>query len=76
MFGMNLAPRLKSVTAEKIDAYRSPEMNRLGEAPSRMLGAMASTGKHVYGGTVPATEVKRRRAANKVARRSRALNRR
>jgi hypothetical protein len=32
--------------------------------------------KHVYGGTVPAATRDRRRAANKVARRSRRLNRR
>lgn len=75
MFEKNQTPRLKSVT-DKIDAYRTPGMNRLDEAPSRMLGAIASTGKHIYAGTVPTDEIKRRRAANKVARRSRALNRR
>lgn len=32
--------------------------------------------QHVYGGTVPPAEVSRRRAANKVARRSRRANRR
>lgn len=31
--------------------------------------------KHIYGGTVPGAEVARRRAANKVARRSRRANR-
>lgn len=35
----------------------------------------ASRGRHVYAGTVPAAEVARRRAANKVARRSRRVNR-
>lgn len=75
MFQNFKGPRLKSVT-DKIDAYRTPEMRRLDEAPSRMLGAMHNTGKHIYGGTVPTAEKQRRRAANKVARRSRALNRR
>jgi hypothetical protein len=32
-------------------------------------------GKHVYGGTVPPAKVARRRAANKVARKSRRQNR-
>lgn len=75
MFQNFKGPRLKSVT-DKIEEYRAPGMNRLDEAPSRMLGAMFNTGKHIYGGTVPTAEKQRRRAANKVARRSRALNRR
>lgn len=75
MFEQPMAPRLKSVT-DKIDAYRSPSMNRLDTPASRMLGAIASTGQHIYAGTVPTAEKQRRRAANKVARRSRALNRR
>lgn len=74
MFGMNLTPRLSKVT-DKIDAYRTPEMRRLDEAPSRMLGSMVARGQHIYAGTVPTAEKRRRRAANKVARRSRALNR-
>ncbi|WP_165350455.1 hypothetical protein [Xylanimonas protaetiae] len=35
----------------------------------------ALQGKHVYGGTVPAATVAKRRAANRAARRSRAINR-
>lgn len=43
---------------------------------SLSLGILAGLQtKHVYGGTVDPTEVKRRRAANKVARRSRRINR-
>lgn len=41
-----------------------------------MLLALNNSGKHIYAGTVPEAEVTRRRAKNKVARRSRRLNRR
>lgn len=41
-----------------------------------MLLALNHSGKHIYGGTVDPNEVARRRAANKVARRSRRVNRR
>lgn len=37
--------------------------------------AVAQAGKHVYAGTVPPEEVARRRAANRVARRQRRINR-
>lgn len=40
-----------------------------------MSRALDRPGKHVYAGTVPATVVKRRRAANKTARASRRANR-
>lgn len=40
---------------------------------TRMLGALQ--GRHLYAGTVPAATVAKRREANKVARRSRAVNR-
>lgn len=70
----NLAPVLKSVTG-KIDEYRTPNMRRLNEPASRMLGAMHLTEKHVYGGTVDPAEVRRRRLKNKVARRTRAAQR-
>ena len=41
-----------------------------------ILIGLNRTGKHVYGGTVPPAVVARRRAANKVARKSRRANRR
>lgn len=41
-----------------------------------MLYALQRPGKHVYAGTVPDDVKARRRAANKVARRSRRANRR
>jgi hypothetical protein len=41
-----------------------------------VLLGLNATGKHVYGGTVPPAVVARRRAANKVARKSRRANRR
>lgn len=47
--------------------------------PSRyskwLLAALNLSGKHIYGGTVPEKEVRRRRAAGKVARKSRRINR-
>ena len=39
------------------------------------LGLNSIPGKHVYEGTVPEAEVARRRAKNKVARKSRRVNR-
>ena len=41
-----------------------------------ILAGLNSTGRHVYGGTVSHAEKSRRRAANKIARRSRRANRR
>lgn len=43
---------------------------------TRMLLAMARTGRHIYSGTVPPTVVARRRAANKRARAARRAARR
>lgn len=42
---------------------------------ARMTLALNTTGKHIYGGTVPGHVKARRRAANKVARASRRRNR-
>lgn len=42
---------------------------------TRMLLAMSRLGKPVYGGTVPAPVVARRRAANKAARKARRASR-
>ena len=41
----------------------------------RILAGLNSLGKHVYAGTVPASEKARRRAANKAARSARKANR-
>ncbi|GAB3863291.1 hypothetical protein GCM10028801_30570 [Nocardioides maradonensis] len=55
----------------------SPEDIAIAERPStRMLLAIADTGKHLYQGTVPAHVKAKRRARNKVARLSRKANRR
>lgn len=43
---------------------------------TKMLLALAATGKHVYEGTVPAAVIARRRAANKRARAARKAARR
>ena len=48
----------------------TPEPSRFQRT---ILGALQA--KHVYAGTVPAAEIARRRAANKVARASRRQNR-
>lgn len=42
---------------------------------ARLLYALNHSGKHIYAGTVPAAEKARRRAANRVARKSRRINR-
>lgn len=49
----------------------TPEPNQL-----RILAALQAPRRHVYAGTVPAAEKARRRASNRVARRSRRANRR
>lgn len=41
-----------------------------------ILAALNGSGRHIYGGTVDPKVVKRRRAANKVAKASRKTNRR
>lgn len=41
----------------------------------RILTALNALGKHVYGGTVTAVEKAKRRAKNKVARKSKGVNR-
>lgn len=54
----------------------SPEDIEIAERPStRMLLALADTGKHLYQGTVPGHVKAKRRARNKVARASRRANR-
>lgn len=44
-------------------------------AAGRLLLTLNYTGQHIYAGTVPAAEKARRRAANRVARKSRRINR-
>lgn len=41
----------------------------------RILAGLNTTRKHIYAGTVPASEKARRRAANKAARKARRTNR-
>lgn len=61
----------RSVSEAIADAV-GPEDIAKAESPStKMLLAMAATGKHIYGGTVPAAVVARRRARNKRARAAR-----
>lgn len=56
-------PRVTTASPEDIAKASSPG--------TKMLLALAATGKHVYGGTVPAAVKARRRAASKAARRAR-----
>lgn len=42
---------------------------------TKALVTLNATGRPIYAGTVPAAETARRRASNKVARRSRRINR-
>lgn len=52
--------------------FHKPSTDSRGLA---VLLGLQSTGKHIYGGTVPPAVVAKRRAANKVARKSRRANR-
>ena len=57
---------------DRLDALETtPEQGR----SARFLVALTRLGKHTYGGTVPAKEKARRRAKNRVAKRSRKANR-
>lgn len=57
---------------KKQDVYQTPHQRDL----TRMLVALAHTGKHVYLGTVPAAVKAKRRAANRRARVARRAARR
>lgn len=59
------------IESESITVNRTDPGNR-GLA---ILLGLSNRAKHVYGGTVPAAEVARRRAKNKAARKSRRANR-
>ena len=56
--------------AQDLEEFAQPS-----EYQVNILFALQRTGKHVYAGTVPEAEIKRRRKANKVARVSRRKNR-
>lgn len=66
------AARRKTTMAD----LRKPDLNYLYRPSTQMLAAMAATGKHIYAGTVDPEEVKRRRRANRAARRTRAAQKR
>lgn len=51
-----------------------PDQRPTGWGLSILVG-LGAAGKHVYGGTVPPETVTKRRAANRVARKSRKVNR-
>lgn len=64
----------------KTVTYRTGQkLAKVYKAPSRyqrwMLYALNMRLRNIYAGTVPEAEVRRRRAANKVARRQRRVNR-
>jgi len=60
------APIALKVTPEDVDRVAQP---------TRMLLAIAATGKHMYEGTAPPAVKARRRAANKAARKARRVTR-
>ena len=61
------------------NTLREQEDKLIASGPSRssvgILKALNSSAKHIYGGTVAPNEIARRRAKNKVARKSRRANR-
>lgn len=50
-------------------------INIPGTPSNKALVALNESGRHIYGGTVSAGEKNRRRAANRVAKKSRKANR-
>ena len=79
----NLTNRKNAPTRSRAQALAArPESATQAPFGLEMLRGLGSrvnvrgAAMHVYGGTVPEREVARRRAANKVARRSRRANRR
>lgn len=61
------------MTDEKSNPTRRHQQARFGLA---VLFGLGQSKKHVYGGTIPHETKQHRRAANKVARKSRRINRR
>ena len=62
-------------TLEKALAEEVAEKAKNHPYQFQILVGLNRTGKHIYGGTVPAAEIAKRRAKNKVARASRRKNR-
>lgn len=58
-----------------IDLVTPDDVRRAEGASTKMLVAMAATGRPVYPGTVPGAVRDRRRAANKAARAARRVHR-
>lgn len=66
------SPAVREALAKTTDAFRTfADLS----AATQALAALSNSGKPVYAGTVPFAEVQRHRAANKVARASRRINR-
>ena len=63
------------MNGDTIAASAAPLLPEVNPYQFRILLGLNRLGKHVYGGTVEASEKARRRAANKVARVSRRQNR-
>lgn len=62
---------IRDQIAAKLVGKYDPERRESGD----MIVALNQTSRHIYAGTVPRAEIDRRRAKNKVARRSRRINR-
>lgn len=68
-------PARKMLTALQLKAIDDARVVTTGGRAVRKHGQVLTETGHVYAGTVPADEVARRRARNKVARASRRANR-
>jgi len=73
---MNTAREPGTVPTVSTDSTQSRPQEPGDSRGLAVLLGLSNRGKHVYAGTVPAETVARRRAANKVARKSRRANRR
>lgn len=62
-------------TLDKAFVGEAEEKFKANPYQFKILVGLNRLGKHIYGGTVPAAEIAKRRAKNKVARASRRKNR-
>lgn len=67
---------MEAVSKAIAEAVGPEDVAKASSPSTKMLLALAATGKHIYGGTVAAATVARRRAANKRARVARKAGRR
>lgn len=66
---------VRSIAQAVKDAVTAEDIAKADSPTTKMLLAMAATGKRVYEGTVAPATIARRRAKNKASRRARRANR-